>query len=80
VVQLYLGYPEGSGEPPWQLKGFERIALAPGEKHSFRFVVSRSDLAVWDGEHRRWMIPSGKFQIGIGSSSRDLVRRASIEL
>jgi len=80
VVQLYLGYPEGSGEPPWQLKGFERIALAPGERHSFRFVVSRSDLAVWDGEHRQWMIPTGKFQIGIGSSSRDIVRRASVEL
>lgn len=25
VVQLYVGFPEGAGEPPKQLKGFERV-------------------------------------------------------
>jgi beta-glucosidase len=80
VVQIYLGYPESAREPPWQLKGFERIALAPGEMQRFRFIVSRSDLAVWDDEHRHWFLPSGRFQIGVGSSSRDIAQRASIDL
>ena len=80
VVQLYLGYPKDAEEPPWQLKGFQRVVLAPGEQQSFRFNVSRSDLAVWDERQHKWLIPSGKFQIGVGSSSRNLVRRAYIEL
>jgi beta-glucosidase len=80
VVQLYLGYPQGAGEPPWQLKGFERITLAPGEKHSFRFVVSQSDLAVWDSAQHQWRIPKGRYQIGVGRSSRDIDRHVFIEL
>jgi beta-glucosidase len=80
VVQLYLGYPKDTGEPPWQLKGFERIALMSGESRSFRFVINRSDLAIWDEGQGRWRIPSGTFEIGVGGSSRDLVRRAVIEL
>jgi len=80
VVQLYLAFPEGAGEPPWQLKGFERIELAPGEQRSFRFLVSQSDVAVWDAGSRSWIFPSGEFQIGIGRSSRDIVQRASINL
>ncbi|MGC1286458.1 MAG: fibronectin type III-like domain-contianing protein [Streptosporangiaceae bacterium] len=30
VAQLYLTDPAAAGEPPYQLKGFQKITLAPG--------------------------------------------------
>ncbi|MGH7068413.1 MAG: beta-glucosidase family protein, partial [Acetobacteraceae bacterium] len=39
VVQLYLGLPAGSGEPPRKLIGFERIQLAAGQSREVRFVI-----------------------------------------
>jgi beta-glucosidase len=80
VVQLYVGYPESAAEPRRQLKGFERILLAAGERREFRFAVSEADLAVWNADHARWTLPTGKFQIGVGTSSRDIAARAAIEL
>jgi beta-glucosidase len=32
VVQLYLAFPESAGEPPRQLRGFDRVRLVGGEK------------------------------------------------
>ena len=80
VVQVYVGYPAMSQEPPWQLKGFERVGLAPGELRHLRFVIKKSDLAIWDTDHSRWIEPAGRFQIGIGNSSRAIVQRAAVEL
>ena len=31
VAQLYLGDPAAAGEPPRQLKGFQRSACSPGQ-------------------------------------------------
>ena len=30
-MQAYIGDPAAAGEPPEQLKGFERVTLAPGQ-------------------------------------------------
>ena len=79
VVQLYVGFPNVAGEPPWQLKGFERIALAPGERRAFRFDLGREALSIWDAASRRWVVPPGRFQVGVGSSSRGLEQRAMFE-
>ena len=32
VVQVYLGFPAGAGEPPKQLKGYRKVTLKPGEE------------------------------------------------
>jgi len=31
VVQLYLRFPATAGEPPLQLKGFQKVWLLPGQ-------------------------------------------------
>ncbi len=80
VLQLYVGFPRGALEPPWQLKGFERIDLKAGERRAFRMVLDRKALAIWDGASRDWVVPSGKFQIRLGNSSRDTLHRAVVEL
>jgi beta-glucosidase len=80
VVQLYLGFPRSAGEPPWQLKGFDRIELAAGERRAFRFAIDRPALGVWDGAHHTWTIARGTYRIGVGSSSRDIAQQASLVL
>jgi beta-glucosidase len=77
VPQLYVAFPRGAGEPPWQLKGYERLALAAHASRRVFFRLDRSDLSVWNG---RPVVPEGRYQLAIGSSSRDFARIASFDL
>jgi beta-glucosidase len=72
VAQLYLGFPANTGEPPRQLKGFQRITLAAGESREVRFVVAPADLMIWDEAGHRMVRPAGTFTAWVGGSSRDL--------
>jgi hypothetical protein len=36
VVQLYLTGPASAGEPPYQLKGFQKVMLVPGRPRCSR--------------------------------------------
>ncbi len=72
VVQLYLGSPDGAGEPPKQLKGFEKIRLSPGESGVVAMELDESRLAAWDSEIQDWRVWSGRYAVMIGSSSRDI--------
>ena len=71
VVQLYLCFPASAGEPPKQLKGFEKVQLAPGESATVHFKLTPQDLSVWDVQTHAWSVVRGKFGVFAGSSSRD---------
>ncbi len=77
VPQLYVAFPRATGEPPWQLKGYEKLALAPHESRRVFFHLDRSDLTIWNG---RPVVPDGRYQLAVGSSSRDFARIASFDL
>ena len=55
VAQLYVGDPASAGEPPHQLKGFQRITLNPGASGTATFTVSAHDLAHWDTTSSNWI-------------------------
>jgi beta-glucosidase len=48
VAQLYISHPTQAGEPPKQLKGFERVTLPPGHSKRITFTVQPTDLQTWD--------------------------------
>ena len=49
VVQLYVRYPNSAVQRPREeLKGFERIHLAPGEVGTVRFCLPARELAYWN--------------------------------
>ena len=48
VAQLYVTEPASAGEPPRQLKGFQRVGLAPGQSQRVRFTLKPSDLQWFD--------------------------------
>ncbi|HSW14782.1 MAG TPA: glycoside hydrolase family 3 C-terminal domain-containing protein [Solimonas sp.] len=75
VAQLYIGLPEPSPavpQPPRQLKGFQRVRLAPGESTTLRFPLDARALSYWDVGSRDWRIAPGCYAISVGASSRDL--------
>ncbi|KAL3445249.1 glycosyl hydrolase family 3 N terminal domain-containing protein [Aspergillus insuetus] len=75
VPQLYLSFPDSTppGTPPHQLRGFEKVELAPGERRTVTFALMRRDISYWDVVSQQWAIPSGEFVVSAGFSSRDLV-------
>ena len=81
VAQLYLGFPASAGEPPKQLKGFHKTAvLAPGDKATVIFVLTDRDLSIWDTSKHGWAKQSGKFDVMVGSSSRDIRLTGSLQV
>ena len=70
LVQLYIGLRGTSvARPVRQLKGFRRIALAPGESQRVAFTIGREELAIWQrdttyavepGELSIWIAPNAQ--------------------
>lgn len=73
VVQVYLGYPSGAGEPPRQLRGYARVALAPGEAAEVSVALPPANLSVYDPALGGWRVPVGIFRVWVGDSSAHLV-------
>jgi beta-glucosidase len=69
VAQLYLGDPAVTGEPPRQLKGFQKITLQPGQSTTVHFTLTGHDLSYWDDAANGWVVPDGNFGVDVGDSS-----------
>jgi beta-glucosidase len=78
VAQLYVGDPASAGEPPHQLKGFQRVTLNPGASATVTFTVTAHDIAHWDTTSRNWIASAGTYQILVGDSSRNLPLNGSL--
>jgi beta-glucosidase len=72
IVQLYLGDPPAAGEPPRQLRGFQKVQLAPGQSANATFRLGARDLATWSETANRWATHPGTYRVMVGSSSRDI--------
>jgi beta-glucosidase len=72
VVQLYLKDNVSSVTTyEFDLRGFERITLAPGEKKTVQFTLHPDDLALLD-KNMNWTVEPGTFTVMIGASSEDI--------
>jgi beta-glucosidase len=81
VVQVYVADLESSvPRPSRELKSFAPVRLEPGETAEVFLALEERDLAYWDTEPGAWRIESGRFEILVGRSSRDIRLRASLDL
>ena len=74
VVQLYVRN-VASARPAAirNLRGFQRIRLAPGEEARVRFaLVPARDFASYDEARRAYAVEPGAFDVEIGASSADI--------
>jgi len=78
VVQLYV-HPETTSvmRPDKELKGFKKIFLKPGEKQMAIIPLERGAFAYYSPERHEWIAESGRYEILIGSSSRDFRLRGN---
>ena len=79
VVQLYVADRESTEiRPVRELKGFEKVALAPGETKTVTFTLGRRAFAYWNTDIHDWHVETGVFGIQIGKSSRDIVLEQNV--
>ena len=69
IAQLYLGDPAVAGEPPRQLKGFQKVTLRPHQSTRVSFLLDGHDLSYWKDAADGWVIPAGGFRVYLGDSS-----------
>jgi len=71
VVQLYVGFPGSKVDRPVKLlRGFEKVALAPGETKRVTMPVKVADLAYYDPAARAWVVERMEYAVLVGPSSR----------
>ena len=71
VVQMYIRDKVSSvTRPVKELKGFERVTLAPGETKSIKLEILPEHLAFYDID-MEYVVEPGMFEIMVGHSSRD---------
>ncbi len=78
VLQVYLAFPAAASEPPQRLVAFRKIALSAGESRSVELALPARAFDVWDEEMHSWRAPSGRYEILVGRSSREILFRQSI--
>jgi beta-glucosidase len=79
VVQLYVRDLVGSlTRPVKELKGFQKVPLAPGESREVTFTLTPKDLAFYTAAGK-WEAEPGGFKVFVGGNSRD-VKEAGFRL
>ena len=79
VVQLYIRDVVSSvTRPTKELRGFERVTLAPGEKKTVTFTLGPDALSLVNRQMQRVVEP-GRFEVMVGASSTEL-RTATLEV
>jgi beta-glucosidase len=81
VVQCYVHDAQSSvARPPNELKAFAKVWLDPGEAADVTLELDRRAFAFWDVEHDEWVVEPGEFELRVGSSSRAIAHRVTVEV
>ncbi|KAL4261768.1 glycosyl hydrolase 3 family protein [Pleurotus pulmonarius] len=72
IPQLYLGFPEGSGEPKKVLRGFSDVAVKVDESKNVTMTLTELDMSIWDVTNQQWTVPPGEFTVYVGASIKDI--------
>lgn len=81
IVQLFIGDEECSVDRPTkELKGFTKIALAPGETKTAKFEISESMLQFWSEVEHKFVSEPGQFKAYICASETDVKGNAVFTL
>jgi beta-glucosidase len=80
TVQMYLHERYAPiSLPVKQLRGFQRVALSPGETKSITLTIRPEDLMLLD-RNMRWRVAPGIFDVMIATSAESVVLKDSFEV
>jgi beta-glucosidase len=81
IAQVYIRDVESSLERPYkELKGFGKVDIKPGKTKKLTVKLDKRAFQFYDPEEMQWIAEPGKFEILIGSSSKDIWLKGETEL
>jgi beta-glucosidase len=70
VVQLYIHQRFGTAaRPVRELKGFQRVMIAPNETLNVQFEVGPNERKYWNAATKQWTLDKSTFDIWVGGDS-----------
>jgi len=79
VVQLYVSENNPTVlRPKKELKRYEKVQLAPGEKKTISFELSKRDFAFWNDKTHAWQTNKGEYTIHVGNSSANITSTCAL--
>ncbi|MBQ8888010.1 MAG: glycoside hydrolase family 3 C-terminal domain-containing protein [Bacteroidaceae bacterium] len=73
IVQLYISDLKSSlPRPVKELKGFQKVKLAPGETKNVTFTIGKDALSYYDDAQQAWVVEPGKFEAIVAASAIDI--------
>ena len=66
--------------PVQELKSFQRVSLLPGRKAAVTLMLDAGAFSYWDDIHHQWQTDPGRYELEVGSSSRDIRLRAIVRV
>ncbi len=80
VVQLYIAVKSCEVlRPVKELRGFDKVALEPGETKKVTFTLNQRDFSYWNDEAHCFHMEAGQFEIQIGASAHDVILQIPVE-
>ena len=81
TAQVYVKDRESSiFRPKKELKGFDKVELAPGEETEVSLTLDKRSFAYYDVDRKDWVVETGVFDILVGASSADVRLNGSVEV
>ena len=81
AAQLYVTRKTaGVPRPVRELKGFDKVLLAPGETKTVSFTLCKRAFAYYNTDLSDWYVEDGVYGIEIGASSRDIRLEGEIKV
>jgi beta-glucosidase len=70
VAQIYIHQRYGSASRPVrELKGFQRVAVMPGETKNLKFRLGIDELHFWSPQRKQWVVEPSEFDVWAGEDS-----------
>jgi len=81
VAEVYVADDHAKvARPTKELKGFEKVTLAPGETKHVSISLDERAFAYYDVDAKKWTIAPGKFGILVGDSSENLELKGAVDV
>lgn len=81
VIQIYAAPGETeTARPVKELRAFDKIELALGEKKTVSFELDARAFAYWNTEIHGWYVESGAYEIQVGKNAEEVLLHTTIQV
>jgi len=81
VVQLYVAHKNPTiFKAVHELKGFEKVDLAPGESKTVNIKLDKRAFAYYNTKINDWHVETGEYELQTGASSRDIRGKITVSV